>query len=134
MRTRIKPTPQAANLRAAESLAARLNTPAGEILDMVTAAGLEAVAAALDAQGRIMLPLSLAVTGNPIAEFPKTGTAAWPPPWKGLHPDSDAYANTMAAHLRETCRDEAEAARWYRTIRAREIPPRSQHSRELATV
>lgn len=42
---------------------------------------------------------------------------------KGKHPNSNAYAETMAAILRNILPDEETAASVYRTIRAREIPP-----------
>ena len=53
-----------ANLSAAQALAARLNTPASEILDMVTSAGLDAVEKTLAHRGKLTLPLAFETAGD----------------------------------------------------------------------
>lgn len=124
-----------------ESLSERLNTPPEEIAEMIVSAGVAAIEKRLSDSGGIVLPLEFTTEGNPedwrkqnqspaeVIPFPGCVLFAVPPPapefippWQGMHPNSKAYAHTMAAWLRDITNDEAEAARLYRTIRAQEIP------------
>lgn len=108
----------------AAEIAATLHMPLNELLNVITIAGLAAVAKTLQERGKVTFPLSLETTGDqaPLIDAPDAPPAAPPFMMKELHPNSKAYAQRFAAVLRAHFADEETAAHWYRIIRAREIP------------